>query len=398
MADFIKFLGKNNRNSFYLRDFRNNYRFRPDVNPPRQQFAGYVNFIFNRNLPEFLNLEKATFKTSISSLIRSSTLPGVQFRTQKKNAYNKPRIVQTGVDFNAIDIRVFDTINNEWLTTLMRYFAYLYTNPRNRSGTDRDVKGMTRFEDEISENATFNSLEAGLDLQQDAHFFERVDIILYHGGRGVQYSLSDPVISGFQNNSLDYASSDFMEFNLQLEYENFTVHDILNFDLTAVDLDRFEKVGSLDFKTENIIVQPIALQKETPLDFLGQHSNSGEGDRKRATQEDSYSRGDAFQGSDPHAHHQNKAVKFFKRLIDNVANDGDGVKAGTPTYQRLTNPLTDGEGAGGFFGKLVSTAVNAKIHGADVGDAVENFAIGAVADAVYNAAPKRSNDSEEEGS
>ena len=97
-------MGKNNRNSFYLRDFRNNYRFRPDVNPPRQQFAGYVNFIFNRNLPEFLNLEKATFKTSISSLIRSSTLPGVQFRTQKKNAYNKPRIVQTGVDFNAIDI------------------------------------------------------------------------------------------------------------------------------------------------------------------------------------------------------------------------------------------------------------------------------------------------------
>ena len=37
------------------------------------------------------------------------------------------------------------------------------------------------------------------------HTFERVDIILYHGGRGVQYSLSDPVISGFQNTP-DYAS------------------------------------------------------------------------------------------------------------------------------------------------------------------------------------------------
>ena len=76
-----------------------------------------------------------------------------------------------------------------------------------------------------------------------------------------------------------------MEFNLQLEYENFTVL-IPNFDLTAVDLDPFEKVGlPLDFKTENIIVPIIALQRNTPI--LGEHSNSDEGERKRATQVDS---------------------------------------------------------------------------------------------------------------
>ena len=64
------------------------------------------------------------------------------------------------------------TANNEWLTTLMRYFAYPHIPIlRNRSGPDRDVKGMTRSKKmKLARTQLCNSLEAGLDLQQDAHF------------------------------------------------------------------------------------------------------------------------------------------------------------------------------------------------------------------------------------
>ena len=62
-------------------------------------------------------------------------------------------------------------------------------------------------------------------------------------------------------------------------------HDIPTLILTAVDLDLLEKVGPIRLKTENIIVPTIALQKETP--FFSEHSNSDEGERKRATQVDS---------------------------------------------------------------------------------------------------------------
>ncbi len=45
--DFIGALGKSSTKKFLLRDFRNAARFAPGVNPPRQKFEGYVNFILN---------------------------------------------------------------------------------------------------------------------------------------------------------------------------------------------------------------------------------------------------------------------------------------------------------------------------------------------------------------
>ena len=93
MSGILDLLGfDNGGGSYFLRDFKNAYRFRPDVNPPRQQFNGYVNFILNRSL--FNNLiddpsggqggDKA-FGTTISSLVRTAELPSVDFQTEIKN-------------------------------------------------------------------------------------------------------------------------------------------------------------------------------------------------------------------------------------------------------------------------------------------------------------------------
>ena len=47
-------------------------------------------------------------------------------------------------------------------------------------------------------------------------------------------------ITAFRTKEIDYASSEFMEFTITADYENFTTYDIANFDLTKVDSDRFE--------------------------------------------------------------------------------------------------------------------------------------------------------------
>ena len=182
--EFLKFLGKNTNSKFYARDFRNNYRFRPDVNPPRIKFEGYVNFVFNRDLASFLPMENATFKTNISSLVRRAKLPQVQFKNIVKNQYNKKKIVMTGVEYTPIEISVFDTLNNEWLQVLMRYFSYLFMNPRNRNADgDRDVFMNTDSRAETPASnfgfaSKFRSGEAGLNLQATKQFFERIDISL----------------------------------------------------------------------------------------------------------------------------------------------------------------------------------------------------------------------------
>jgi hypothetical protein len=70
--------------------------------------------------------------------------------------------------------------------------------------------------------------------------------VLYHGNKGVQYSIMNPVITSFKPGTIDYASSDVMEFSLTLEYESFTTYSTYNFDLSGEDLDRFEKIELLE--------------------------------------------------------------------------------------------------------------------------------------------------------
>jgi len=95
-----------------------------------------------------------------------------------------------------------------------------------------------------------------------------------------------PMIKSFAPKSIDYSSSDFMEFQMQLVYENFTTFDIVNFDLGEVDLDRFEDIGDFTIPgAENL--KPISLEEQTDFAFLGNKSGNsipGIGTRPRTAQ------------------------------------------------------------------------------------------------------------------
>jgi len=370
--EFLKFLGKNAKRSFYARDFRNNYRFRPDVNPPRIKFEGYVNFVLNRDIQELFGLENHTFKTNISSLVRRAKLPNVTFKNIVKNQYNKKKIVSTGVEYAPIEITVFDTLNNEWLQILMRYFSYLYMNPRNKNfANDRDVQMNTDGTLENNpgfgfKNASFQSGEAGFNLQKTKQFFERIDIIMYHGGKGVQYSMTGPIINSFDFGEIDYSSNEFVEFNIVCDYENFTTFDVANFDLSGVDLDRFENVLGLNFASDEVMSKPLGIIDDgMKMEFLGEKDHAGFGSRGRTTQPQQA----PAQGGD-----------VTKEKPDTVAPETplpNGVQGTAPTlgtYDAIDLPLSQNPNE--TPGKtLLSTAILAKLTGNDVGDAVKNYAL-----------------------
>ena len=215
----LDFLGKHSGDQkFLLRDFRNAARLTPGVNPPRQKFEGYVNFILNRELYASLYGDQSSneFRTQISSLVRTADLPSVVFQTETKNAFNKKRIVNTGVTYNPVSMTVFDTVGNEWITTLMKYFSYHFMDPRNnQKSDDRDIAAGNIREGGVENTNSaygpatgfdvgFNSNDAGYNLNASAQFFERIDYVLYHGNKGVQYSIINPMMSEFKPGSIDY--------------------------------------------------------------------------------------------------------------------------------------------------------------------------------------------------
>ena len=257
VGKILDIFGPGGNNNFYARDFRNAYGFRPDTNPPRQKFQGYVSFVVNRELygDTFYgnDTSSAKFRLRLGSLVRTATLPEVEFKTETKNAYNRKRIVNTGVEYQPVDIKVFDTINNEWLIMFMKYFTYHYMNPRNKNfdqdtrevGIDpREAQTSQQFINsefgESSENQNWNSNAYGYNVNELANIFERIDYVLYHGNKGVQYSLINPVLTRFRTGEIDYSSSDVMEFDMTFEYESFTISHEVNFGLSEFDIARFE--------------------------------------------------------------------------------------------------------------------------------------------------------------
>ena len=378
--EFLKFLGKNTNSKFYARDFRNNYRFRPDVNPPRIKFEGYVNFVFNRELASFLDMENHTFKTNISSLVRRAKLPSVSFKNIIKNQYNKKKIVATGVEYAPVEITVFDTLNNEWLQVLMRYFSYLFMNPRNRNAEgNRDIFLNTDAKVENIKSSfgaeggsSFKSGEAGLNLQRTKQFFERIDIIMYHGGKGVQYSMTSPLINSFDFGDMDYASNEFVEFNIACDYENFTVYDIANFDLTGVDLDRFEKVVGLQFASDEVLVKPLGILGDgTDMEFLGQQNNNF-GTRGRTEQPQ-------IAPSTTEDPNDGKNAESETPNPEEADSEGvQGTKPTTPTYDAIDVPLSK-DPTENVGKNLLNTAILSKLSGGDVKQDVKNYVLSALA-------------------
>lgn len=368
MSKLFDMLGLGTGRKFYMRDFKNAYKFRPDVNPVRQKFQGYVNFIFNRDLYSSLYAEEADgsteFRTTVSSLLRTAELPSANFKTDTINQYNKKKIVQTGVEYNPVSMSVYDTVGNEWLTVLMKYFSYYYMNPRNKtSGASRDTDASTLLEggaDLVGSqfgklgNSVFDSNEAGYNPQLSSRFIERIDYVLYHGGKAVQYSIINPYITSFKLGELDYSDSEFREFNFELEYEKFTVHNVTNFGLATEDLDRFENASELSGPAfEAAELSPAMDQRN--LEILG----SKESKRSRTYQ-------------------------------PQVSNSVDPVPDEEPARAVYGEPLTlkstASEDEGGFFsdllGNVVDGALTAAIHGGNIKDAAIGAAVGTTVAAV----------------
>jgi len=382
---------------FYLRDFKNAYHFRPDVNPVRHKFQGYVNFIFNRESQLFRELYadpsdgSKEFRTTLSTLVRTADLPAVQFNTEVKNEYNRKKIVNLGVQYNPVGITVYDTVGNEWLQVLMRYFSYHYMDPRNKSGTPggtgaRDIAGeRSRIGGAENVNAntfmaedTWDSNRAGYNPNVSANFFERIDYVLYHGNRGVQYSIINPVLTKFQPGSIDYSDSGFMDFQMEFEYESFTTHNVQNFGLSAEDVDRFENVSAMIGPAFAEAELPLSMQVPDPdsdssgqeLNMLGKTSTLGGEDSYRSRQP---------QPTDDGTQEQ----------VDTGETDEEGNPIYEPkppaTIPAVYGPAVDfasaaaGDGKYGLddlIGDVADSALTALIHGTSVKDAVLGQVVG----------------------
>lgn len=377
--------GNGGNNKFYARDFRNAYTFRPDINPPRQRFQGYVNFIVNRSLyGESWYNDNASYRTQISSLVRTASLPEIEFKTETKNQYNRKRIINTGVEYQPVDIKVIDTVNNEWLILFMKYYSYHYMNARNKQGNEpsRNAVGASSLGDfggranidlsDGSENrgsefghdsSSWDSNAYGFNLNLTSTFFERIDYVLYHGNKAVQYSLFNPTLTRFRTGEIDYSSSEVMEFDMTFEYESFNIYQNVNFGLSDVDVLRFENARNFTGPAFVPMGVPVVLEKERPLEFLGPVPRSGQPQPDKSGPPP---------GVDP----------ISGGTVTVTANKMPDVYGNTAVF---ANPPDKNKGfLEGLLGNVADSALTAAIHGKSIKNAVVSTAVGGVVTGITN--------------
>lgn len=251
-------------------------------------------------------------------------------------------------------------------------------NPRNKQKEgDRDIsdrQSLLQSQDISSKfgSSNYNSNSSGLAINRLKYFFERIDYVLYHGERAVQYSLMNPVIRSFDPGDLDYSSSDVMEFKLDFDYENFTIYNETNFVMTVTDLERFENASGLEgpaFESQGF---PLSMEKPIVLGTLGLST-------------DPYGRADQYQIPvyEPTTTTSDGAITVSAQRLPANATYANAVN--------LQESVTNGGSNNSWFSNLLKgtaeNALTAAINGQSVKNAVLGTVVGAAVGAVTPGTP-----------
>ena len=129
--DFLK--GFTNVN--YLRDYThasktftsNQYELKP-----RFKFLFHVQFTINTLIPALNQFVTAGDISSLSYVVKTVDLPKYNIKTETLNQYNRKRIVQTGIEYQPVNITFHDdggdVVRNLWYN----YYSYYYKDPTHK--------------------------------------------------------------------------------------------------------------------------------------------------------------------------------------------------------------------------------------------------------------------------
>lgn len=205
------------------------FKARDGVNAaiPRYRFMFYANFIANPEAISFANLSSerhgsldynrlGDWENGISFKIHGIDKPNVALTTVELNQYNRKRYAYTKVDYQQLNIKMYDTVDDNPLALWRDYFNYYFGDSRNGDLTARynQPAVISSFE---------NSLGWGFNpVANELNFFKEIELYAMYGKRFTKISYIHPKITKIDWNSYDSSSSEAAEMSMTLQYEAIT--------------------------------------------------------------------------------------------------------------------------------------------------------------------------------
>jgi hypothetical protein len=246
MSNFGQDFLKGFTNVDYLRDYThasktfttNQYELKP-----RFKFLFHVSFTINTQIPSLNQFVSSGDISSLSYVVKSVDLPKYTVKTETLNQYNRKRVIQTGIEYQPVNLTFHDdggdVVRNLWYN----YFSYYYKDPSqkylapnntngsagasNNTPTGFDYNGRDIYDDNRQVNdwgyigeSISDGTNSGITDTGKPPFFRDIRIYGLDQHKFAEYVLINPLITNWNHDTYNYSEGGgVMQNTMTIAYE-----------------------------------------------------------------------------------------------------------------------------------------------------------------------------------
>lgn len=205
---------------------------------PKHKFLFHVAFSINPAALKSIDLVQR-HRNEINMLVKSVDLPSFEVSTETLNQYNRKKNIQYTHKLQPASIKFHDDnmglINQLW----QNYYSYYYADSTSAKDPAAYNRNATRSSD-------FIPTPYGLDNQSTLPFFNYITIYQMARHEYVSYTLHNPIITGWNHNGLDYASTNLHDNTMKIAYEavSYSSGDVVAGDPEGFALEHYDQTPS----------------------------------------------------------------------------------------------------------------------------------------------------------
>ena len=194
---------------------------------PKVKFLYHVTFNINAEAAAVIPQLREKHLNELNMLVKSVQLPAYNIQTDVKHQYNRKRVVQKRIDYQPVQIVMHD--DNMGVTTAMweAYYRYYYrdgnysaTKPAGAPESGSAIPEYNRGN--VFGGNSDKQYRYGFDNDSVMPFFDSITISQMARKNYTSFQLINPIISGWQHDTMDNSISDPVSNTMTVEYE--TVH------------------------------------------------------------------------------------------------------------------------------------------------------------------------------
>jgi hypothetical protein len=179
---------------------------------PKHKFLYHVSFGINPGALLSVELLQR-HRNEINMLVKACDLPNITPQVETINQYNRVKNTQYRIRYNPLNITFHDdnmgVINQLW----QNYYNYYYADPSSAADT------LGAYKRNATKNFSHINNTYGLDNYSGNPFFKYIKIYQLARREYVEYTIHNPIVTGWNHNKLDSTQAGIHDNQMTLAYE-----------------------------------------------------------------------------------------------------------------------------------------------------------------------------------